>query len=186
MSADPAATLRTDRLVLEPLRVSHADEMVSVLSHATLYDFIGGRPPSRAELADRYRRQIQGSGRHNERWFNWIVRRHDTGQAIGYVQATVTGARADLAWLIGVDHQRVGFAGEASEAMMSRLNGIGVSQFSAHIAVGHGGSERVAERIGMRPTGSIDEDGEQVWERSTAGAHRPEAALPDAPDGRSS
>jgi RimJ/RimL family protein N-acetyltransferase len=167
MFGDTDGELSTDRLVLEPLRLSHADEMVRVLGDTSLYEFTGGRPPSRDELADRYRRQVEGSGRHGERWFNWIVRRHDTAEAVGYVQAIVTGGRADLAWLIGVDHQRTGFAYEASEAMVVYLGGIGVLHFSAHIAVDHIGSARVAERLGMQRTGSIDEDGEEVWLRSS-------------------
>lgn len=41
----------------------------------------------------------------HEGWWNWVVRRHDTGEVIGYVQATVERSgddgSADLAWVIG-------------------------------------------------------------------------------------
>jgi hypothetical protein len=39
-------------------------------------------------------------------WHNWIVRSRTTGSAVGYVQATVTGDTADVAWLVGVRWQR--------------------------------------------------------------------------------
>ena len=79
---------------------------------------------------------MRGSDRHGQQWFNWIIRRNDTAEVIGYVQATVTDGCAELAWLIGVDHQRLGFALEASNAMLVHLAATSVSHFSAHIAVG--------------------------------------------------
>lgn len=165
MPVDDDGGIATDRLTLEPLRREHTEEMVSVLGDKNLYEFTGGEPPSRDELAERYRRQVEGSGRDDEQWLNWIVRRKDNAEAIGYVQATVTGGRAELAWLIGLGHQRLGFAIEASKAMLVHLSAMGVSQFSAHIAIGHAGSARVAEKLGLARTGSLDEDGEEVWQR---------------------
>ncbi|MEM9654944.1 MAG: GNAT family N-acetyltransferase [Actinomycetota bacterium] len=163
MMPDPASELATDRLTLEPLRHDHADEMVSVLDDLSLYEFTGGEPPTSDQLVERYRHQVEGSGRADERWLNWIVRRKDTAEAAGYVQATVTGDCAELAWLIGVSHQRLGFAREASKAMLACLGANGVSHFLAHIAVGHTGSERVAEWLGLERSGSFDDDGEQLW-----------------------
>ena len=72
--------LDTDRLVLEPLRVEHAEEMAPVLADEELHEFIGGRPESVDELRARYRRQARGvSDDGDERWFNWVLRRRDTG-----------------------------------------------------------------------------------------------------------
>ena len=50
----------TARLVLEPLRVDHAAEMVAVLASPALYAVTGGEPPSLAELTVRYARQTAG------------------------------------------------------------------------------------------------------------------------------
>ena len=88
------------RLVLEPLRVDHAAEMVDVLSDAGLYAFTGGSPPSRDELERRYERQVTGSGDTDEVWHTWVVRLGDGGPAVGYIQATVRPAvgSAELAW----------------------------------------------------------------------------------------
>ena len=168
------ARITTDRLILEPLDLAHAGEMVAVLADDRLYASIGGDAPSLDVLADRYRHQIRGSGRDDEAWFNWIVRRRDRGEAVGYVQATVIDDRADVAWLVGVDHQRQGFAGEAAEAILAWLVERGVRVFSAHVAVDHVASARVAERLGMARTNAIDDDGEEIWTRTTA--HRPPPA----------
>jgi len=87
-----AATLRTARLSLTPLRVDDADAMATVLADERLYEFTGGEPPTAAELRGRYARQVAGSGRPDEVWLNWIVR--VGGEPVGYAQASVEPARA--------------------------------------------------------------------------------------------
>jgi hypothetical protein len=44
------SSIRTERLVLCPLRVSDADEMATVLADDSLYEFTGGEPPSVSQL----------------------------------------------------------------------------------------------------------------------------------------
>ena len=163
--------LATDRLSLEPLREAHADEMVAVLAHAELYEYTGGSPPDHATLANRYRAQVQGPPATEEQWLNWIVRSRESGMAIGFVQATVVGSRADVAWVIGVDSQGRGFATEASTAMVEWLVAKGVEHIEAHIHPDHQASQRVAEQLGLMRTGETDDDGEQVW--SSADPRRP-------------
>ena len=170
MFSDSARELSTERLTLEPLRQDHAKEMAGVLADTSLYEFIGDDPPTEVELAERYRRQVAGPLAEEERWLNWIVRRSDTAEAIGFVQATVTADRADVAWLIGVEHQRRGFACEAGSEMVEHLSTNAVTHLIAHIAVGHAGSERVAHRLGFERTGSFDQDGEELWLRSSGPA----------------
>ncbi len=164
------AALRTDRLDLEPLAVTHADEMVEVLADPSLYTVTGGSPPSLDELRGRYRHQIAGpvereeADEANEAWHNWVLRRRDTGAAAGYVQATVTGADAEVAWVVGAAEQGHGFATEAAQAMVDALAAAGVQVLSAYVAPGHAPSEAVAARLGLRPTGA-QRDGEVRWER---------------------
>ena len=151
--------LATDRLDLEPLRVDHAEEMTAVLGDPALYVFTGGEPPSTAELRRRYALQVAGrSPDGEERWLNWIVRRRAQGDAIGYVQATVRGGAADVAWVIGVPWQGRGYAAEAAMAIVAWLGG----PVTAHIHPDHKGSASVARRLGLEPTDEI-EDGEVVW-----------------------
>ena len=66
--------------------------MVGVLADARLYEFTGGEPPGLDDLHLRYERQAVGhSPDGTETWLNWIVRLRPGGEAIGFVQATVTG-----------------------------------------------------------------------------------------------
>lgn len=165
-TTDLTRRLESERLWLEPLTVEHADEMVGVLADPALYTVIGGQPPSLDRLRERYRAQVAGSADPAEDWRNWVLRLRDGATAIGYVQATVTdaGRTAELAWVIGTGWQRRGFATEAARRLADALIQAGAAVLQAHVQPGHVASEEVARRIGLRPTGRCDDDGEQLWE----------------------
>lgn len=149
-----------------PLRVEDADELAGELADERLHEFIGGRPATLAELRDRYARLAAGSSDPDELWLNWIVRRRADSQAIGTVQATITardGRRtAHVAWVIGVDWQRQGFASEAARALVDWLRGGRADEVVAYIHPDHLASAAVATRAGLLPTDDLV-DGEQVW-----------------------
>jgi len=171
------AVLRGERVVLEPLRVEHAAELVDVLSDAALYRYTGGSPPGRAELEARYERQVAGSGDPTEEWHNWVVRLGDDGPATGYVQATVgpDPATAELAWVVGTRWQGRGLAREAAAAVLDHLLASGVGRVVAHVHPDHVASQGVAAALGLAPT-EVVVDGEVEW---VLEAHR--GARPSAP-----
>jgi RimJ/RimL family protein N-acetyltransferase len=176
-AATPTPSLETQRLRLDPLRQFDADEMVGVLGDEALYEFTGGEPPTLEALEARYRAQVAGSGRQGEAWHNWILRLLGTGEAIGFVQTTVTPTESDLAWVVGVDWQGHGFATEAARAMCDWLIAGGAGRVVAHIHPQHLASGRVAAALGLTPTDEIDADGEVVWalevgEAATSGRRR--------------
>lgn len=164
-----AEVVAATRVLLTPLRVPDAADMVIVLADPALYRWTGGAPPTLAELERQYQRQASGPRSATERWVNWVVRRAD-GQAVGYVQATVTAEEATLAWVIGSQHQGRGYATEAVVTVMAWLAGRGVSTFAAQIAAGHHASEAVAAALGLHPTDELDSDGERVWRLDTQAA----------------
>ncbi|MFI7387345.1 GNAT family N-acetyltransferase [Streptomyces sp. NPDC049813] len=163
-----AVPLDSPRLRLEPLRVEHAREAAGLLGDARLHTWIGGAPPTPAELEQRYRRQVLGhspDGRHG--WLNWLLRDRATKKLAGTVQATLSRPRpehleAELAWVVGYDFQGVGLAKEAAVAMAAWLRTQGVAGCVAHVYPGHRSSEGVAAALGLRPTGRLD-DGEMLW-----------------------
>ncbi|WP_256469065.1 GNAT family N-acetyltransferase [Conexibacter sp. DBS9H8] len=163
-----AGRLESERLVLEPLRPEHAEELSPVLNDFALHEFTGGKPVSTDELRVRFERQAVGhSPDGREGWLNWTVRMRPSGQAVGALQATLSVRErqtvAVLAWVIGVSYQRQGFATEAAALVVSWLRSCGVSRMSARIHPGHHASERVAHAIGLRAT-DVVEDGEVRWE----------------------
>ncbi len=162
--------LETERLTLTPLRVDDARAMVPVLSDASLYKFTGGEPPTLAELEERYRYQTAGSGRSDEVWCNWIVRTRLDGRAVGFVQADIGPASAEVAWVVGVRDQGRGFATEAARVLCDWLRENGPPRIEAHIHPRHVASQAVAHGIGLNLTDEVDDEGEQVWAIAAPGA----------------
>ncbi len=141
--------------------------MAGVLDDERIHEFIGGSPATVEELRDRYTRMVAGSGRPDERWLNWVVRRRDDGRALGTVQATLTCGdddrwRGEVAWVIGPAAQGRGYAGEAATALVTWLRSEGVAPVSANIHPDHHASAAVARRAGLVPTDD-QVDGETVW-----------------------
>jgi RimJ/RimL family protein N-acetyltransferase len=157
--------LEAERLVLEPLTLAAADEMVAVLASPTLYEHTGGTPPDLPTLRRRYAVQATGwSPDRSQRWLNWVARERDSGAAVGYVQATVTGDRADVAWVVGADFQGRGYATEAARAMVAWLaSQPDVRRITAHIGAENAASQAVARHVGFLAKPSR-EDGEPTWE----------------------
>jgi RimJ/RimL family protein N-acetyltransferase len=159
--------LETDRLTITPIGPEVAAEMVDVLADPGMYMFIGGDPPTIAQLEARYRSWAVGPARPGETWHNWVIRLGDDGQAIGHLQATVTGdgREADIAWIIGTPWQDRGFASEAAEALVAWLEAGGATSITAHVHPGHAASSRVAANAGLEQTTEM-EGGEVVWRRT--------------------
>ena len=87
------------------------------------------------------------------------------GCLAGYVQATVRGARAEVAWVVGARWQGRGYAKEAAAGLVRHLLDQGsVRTVVAHIHPGHAASAAVASAAGLLPTGEW-EDGEVRWRR---------------------
>ncbi|MCS7478895.1 GNAT family N-acetyltransferase [Umezawaea endophytica] len=156
MSLQPEP-ITTARLVLEPLRVEHAEEMAVLLDDVRLHEFTGGEPLAVDLLRDRYARQVAGVGRG---WLNWVVRYG--GLVVGTVQATLEGGDAEVAWVVGVAHQGRGFAGEAAVGMAGWLLAHGVRGLVAHVHPEHLASAAVARRVGLVAS-DVVVDGEVRW-----------------------
>ncbi|WP_330267639.1 GNAT family N-acetyltransferase [Streptomyces griseorubiginosus] len=165
----PMATpLQGPRLQLEPLRITHAQEAAEILNDVRLHKWIGGTPPTREELEQRYQRQTVGhspDGRHG--WLNWMLRKRADGRLVGTVQATLYQSRpdrveAELAWVIGHDFQGDGYGKEGASTMALWLRTQGVSGFVAHVHPEHRASAGIARALGMEPTGEVH-DSEELW-----------------------
>lgn len=163
MPKTPPARLTGKRVVLEPLAVEHAVEMVDVLSSPSLYVLIGGQPPSLPELTARYQRQTAGPVSEHEAWLNWIVRYQ--GQAVGFVQATLREEagvlNAAVAWLIRPEHQGRGLATEAAGVMVEHLRAYGAA-ITAWISDANLASVAVATRLALCRT-AHQQGSEQLW-----------------------
>jgi RimJ/RimL family protein N-acetyltransferase len=158
-----AKPLTTPRLQLEPLRMGHASELAPVLDDPALHAFTGGSPSTEPELRERFARQVVGhSPDGTQDWLNWVVRDRATDEAVGTLQATVSGRIAELAWVIATSRQGEGLATEAATAVRDALRTAGIATFVAHVHPDHAASAAIARRLGLQPTQPRD-DGEIRW-----------------------
>lgn len=157
--------LNTARLRLSPLQADDAEELAEVLADRELYEFTGGEPMSLPLLRQRFEMlECRHSPDGLELWLNWTLRLRPADLAIGYIQATVVpGSMATIAYVIGVQWQRRGFATEAVREMVESLRRAGVERIRATIPIGHQASGRVASAAGFRKTNDKTPDGEVVW-----------------------
>ncbi|WP_245641745.1 GNAT family N-acetyltransferase [Nonomuraea candida] len=154
-------TIGTPRLDLVPLRVEHAEEMAAVLAAPELHAFTGGAPLGPEELRARYERLVAGP----PGWRNWVIRLRAEDRLVGYVQATIEGRTAEIAWVIGLPWQGRRLASEAAGALAGLLETQAIDTIVAHIHPDHAASAAVARSAGLRPTGQWH-DGELRWERT--------------------
>ena len=146
-------SIATARLDLEPLVVAHADAMFEVLRDPALYRYLDRPPhPDVDHTREVYRRlESRVSPDRRQRWLNWIV--VPRGEPpVGFVQATVDGDAAWIAYLIAVGHQGRGYATEAMVAMTGQLsNDLGVHRLLATVEAANAPSIALLRRIGLRP-----------------------------------
>ncbi|MFG6194003.1 GNAT family N-acetyltransferase [Nonomuraea sp. JJY05] len=148
-------------LVLVPLRPEHADEMAAVLSDPALHAFTGGAPLTAPELRARYERLVAGP----PGWRNWVIWSREEERLVGYVQATIDGRTAEIAWVIGTPWQGRGLATASARALVDQLLREGIDTIVAHIHPDHAASAAVATSAGLSPTDRWYE-GEVRWERT--------------------
>jgi RimJ/RimL family protein N-acetyltransferase len=166
---DAALTADTPRLRLVPATVENAYELFLLLNDQRLHDDIGGTPLGETEVLDRLRRwKERRSADGHDVVLDWIVRLVPLGEAIGEMNAVVTDdGRAVVTWLIGRPWQAHGFAVEAASTMVRLLEAhAGVRCIRARIPAKHLAARRVAEHLGMAPTG-VRTGRWELWEGVT-------------------
>ena len=154
--------LDTERLVLEPLTEQHAAALFPNLRDPKLYEFLDEKPPeSVAFLQERFRRWSSGrSPDGSEVWLNWAARLRGTEEFVGWFQATVQPVgEAQIAYLVFVEHQRHGFAREASAAVIGHIVAAHqVTCVSVSVDPRNEASIRLAKALGLDQTESATSD----------------------------
>jgi len=163
-------TLSGALCVLEPQVVAHAPEMFAVLSDAAIYEFENVPPVSEAWLMERFARlESRHSEDGTELWLNWVVR-CSSGELAGYVQASVSGGTAYVAYVLASRFWGRGLARCAVAVMLDELAmRYHVDTFVAVLKRRNQRSLRLLERLGFTPAG--------LAETETAGAEPDERVM---------
>lgn len=115
--------LAADGLTLEPQVAAHAAALFPILRDPSLYVFTDDKEPvSEDWLRERFARlESRQSPDGSQRWLNWLVR-NAHGEAVGYVQATVIGRDAEIAYVLGRQYWQRGYGFAACRAVMTELS----------------------------------------------------------------
>lgn len=158
-----------------PLTEQDIEDLVPVLHHAPVFEFIGGLP-TRDEFVIGLRRAIAGppATHADELWINHGVRLLETGELIGRVEATVHHRLAEVAFLYSPAVWGQGYAAEGLHWLHQHLRGLGMA--SMLWATTHPQNQRSAallRRAGYVQASTVDlpllysyDEGDLVFSRS--------------------
>jgi ribosomal-protein-alanine N-acetyltransferase len=160
-------SLRTQRLELLPLTSDAIEALLAGdparLRSLTDADFPQpvGPPPYMAETLPVVRNRLRTSPAE-ARWWNWLVVRQDNREAVGSVafggQPDATGAVL-VGYAMYPAREGNGYATEAVRAMVDwAFAQPGVQIVRALAPVWNTPAVHVAEKVGMRPVGSYEDD----------------------------
>jgi RimJ/RimL family protein N-acetyltransferase len=158
--------IASERGVLVALRADDADELAGLLEEPHVREWL--RADDVGELRARFAAwESRRSLDDGELWLNWVVRERPNGRALGWVQATVVGDTARVAYALLPAERGVGIASDAVRALVRWLHDrLGVTTVTAEIDDANAASARVAVAAGFERT--IHRAGDEVvWEHRT-------------------
>lgn len=144
--------LKTDRLILEPITVSHAKELWLFFSDPELHHFVPFELPTletQTERCARWEKRISPDG--TELWLNWAARDKVSGHIVAHIQAGMKADRvASIGYVVGRRFQRKGFATEALKATFEYLRtSLGAREVKAWSDTRNEASHALAKKLGM-------------------------------------
>jgi RimJ/RimL family protein N-acetyltransferase len=148
--------LKTNRLVLDPITASDADEWwTAVWSDPEVTRYL---PPARAIPRDHVDRLLDKA---SEEWEThgfgiWAIREQDTGNFIGHCGLVINQPpRVELIYALARDHWGSGLGTEAAEAVVSYAGfALGITELDALLFPDNAASGRVLEKLGFFHNGS--------------------------------
>ncbi|MDO9456299.1 GNAT family N-acetyltransferase [Nocardioides sp.] len=150
-------TLRTERLVLEPLTVVHTEQLVELDADPEVLRFIFGRGLTRAEVVDTWmpkRTRADADARGIGYWVG-----HDAGGTfLGWWSLAVVDDdpdSAELGYRLRRDAWGHGYATEGARALLAHaFETVGLRRVCAETMAVNAGSRAVLEKLGLSHVGT--------------------------------
>lgn len=146
--------MRTNRLIIEPLRAHHADDLVELLDERVNRYFLPQDVPSstaaqREKFAEMERAaNARGDG---PRFHPFVVVTAQSDACIGRLEILVHDKDAEIAFVFVPSSWGHGYAREAAEAMLEHFKQSGVKRFWACVTPDNTRSLGLCRRLGFAP-----------------------------------
>jgi len=143
----------TTRLRIEVLTADHAPLLAEAIIDPAVYAFFpDDQPKDLAELTKRFGYMATGPHRpgSTQIWLNYALLDRQTGEGVGFLEATIEGTSADIAYLLGKQWWGQGLTSEALAWYCSYLKTAhGITEIWATVTSGNDASARVAQKAGF-------------------------------------
>jgi ribosomal-protein-alanine N-acetyltransferase len=144
--------LETSRMILEPITVGHAEELVELFADPRLHTFVPFEPPTLEQQQKRCARWEQGKSPDGlEIWLNWTGRDKASGQVMAHFQSGVKlDHTASIGYVVSRKFQGQGFALEGMMVVLDVLRDrFHVAEVKAWTDTRNEASHRLARKLGM-------------------------------------
>jgi [ribosomal protein S5]-alanine N-acetyltransferase len=144
--------LETQRLLLEPLKVTHGVALYHLFQDKRIYEYIPTPVPASLEyLEQRYQKlETRLSPNGTEAWLNWAVYIKEHQTYAGYIEATVLPGVAKIAYILAPLFWRQGYAYEACKHLISIVwRDYNITEIIAEVDTRNLASIRLLERLGF-------------------------------------
>lgn len=147
------AVAATRRLAIEPLTISHAEDLHAALDDPAVARYLL-HPDVTTMGALRGRIEQLAAGpppeRPGERWWNFAVRLAAERTIIGRLEATTYGDWGEIAYVFGPRWWGLGYATEATRWLIDHLVAHAVTELWAAVHPANEPSKRLLARLGFR------------------------------------
>jgi RimJ/RimL family protein N-acetyltransferase len=147
-------SVKTDRLIIEPLLASHADELIELLDERVNRYFSPQDVPSSPAAHREQFAEMERASKSDEadpRFHPFVVRTADALICTGRLEALVHDKDAEIAFVFVPSSWGNGYATEAAGAMIEHFEQVGVERFWACVTQGNEASLALCNRLGFAP-----------------------------------
>lgn len=164
---------KTERLEIKKLELEHAEGLYQALKDPKVARYIGG--PDLTSIEDAQKRIEYVNNLDNapvgQKWLNFSILLGK--QIIGRLEATITGNKAEIAYLIGPKWWGKGYGLEATQWLVDYLQTLDVTDFWATVHPENTYSIKLLHKLGFEETKDFDsnylqsiDDGDLVFTKT--------------------
>ncbi len=145
-------TLRTERLILRPMKESDANDMFDYAQREDVTTYLLWSPHQSLSYTRDYLKYIESRYKAGD-FYDWAVIEQSSGKMIGtcgFTRIDTPNNVGEIGYVLNPDYHRMGYGTEAaSEALRFGFDVIGLHRIEAKFMLGNEASRHVMDKLGM-------------------------------------